>query len=146
MAPINYLCLSFILGLFTSVVFIPNPSFTVSAITFLVLLIVFLKWGRPHRLIFVVTAFYLLGILRPGLAWDYTTLLNTISKQPALENIRQDMKTILNKTLPEPHSSLAYGILFGVTKGTSFDRNFLLDLRRTGTAHAKPRGATCRPK
>lgn len=135
MAPINYLCLSFILGLFISVIFISSLSLPVIIITFLVLLLLFFKSRGGNLLAPLVLAFYFLGILRPGLAWDYTAFLNTISKQPVVENIRQDMKTILNKTLPEPHSSLAYGILFGVTKGTSFDRNFLLDLRRTGTAH-----------
>lgn len=135
MAPINYLCLSFILGLFISVIFISSVSLPVIIVTLLILLLLFLKLGAGSRLAPLILAFYFLGILRPGLAWDYTAFLNTISKQPVVENIRQDMKTILNKTLPEPHSSLAYGILFGVTKGTSFDRNFLLDLRRTGTAH-----------
>lgn len=135
MAPINYLCLSFILGLFTSVVFIPNPSFTVSAITFLVLLIVFLKWGRHNRLIFAVMAFYLLGILRPAFAWDYHQILDPMSQAPWVSSVRQGITASLDKVLPQPHSSLAYGMLFGVAKGQGFDRDFLLDLRRTGTAH-----------
>jgi len=134
-APINYICLSFIFGLFVSLVFVPSPSYSVILMILASTFLTCLVWGRGRPLPFAIVIFYLLGLARPSVAWDYQNVLTGISGVPVVESTRQAVKASLNKSLPEPHSSLAYGILFGVAKGQSFDRNFLLDLRRTGTAH-----------
>lgn len=143
MAPVNYICLAFILGLFISLAAIPAPSLPLSALVITAVLLASFRWGRGPAstrlggrfLPFAVLVFYLLGMVRPALAWDYENLLSQISANPGVEAARQNIKAVLSRDLPEPHASLAYGILFGTAKGQSFDRNFLASLRRTGTAH-----------
>lgn|GEM_PF-4145228 len=135
MAPINHFCLSFTLGLFVSLIFISKVSVPVVGAVIIVCLAIFIKLAKRDRLVPVILAFYFLGVLRPALYWDVVPFLNSISGQPVAESMRQDIKTVLSKTLPEPQASLAYGILFGVSKGSRFDRNFLQELRHTGTAH-----------
>lgn len=134
MASINYLCLSFILGLIIGLFFIPSPSLTMLLIVLVLLTVIFIAF-RPNRLTLAIVLFYILGVVRPAFDYDVLANLNSLAQNSILTRTRQEIKNRLLVGLPEPKASLAYGILFGTTKGQGFDRNLLNDLRRTGTAH-----------
>lgn len=59
--------------------------------------------------------------------------LDKVSQSALIESARAEIKERINKNLPQPQSSLAYGLLFG--QGARFEKEFLNNLRRTGTSH-----------
>lgn len=134
MATIDYICLSFILGLAVGSIFTLQLSYLTILIVLCFLALSYIGFRR-NLLAWVILAFYILGLLRPALSLDVLADLNSLSQVKALSGFRQEIKNRLLIGLTEPHASLAYGILFGTTSGQVFDRSLLNDLRRTGTSH-----------
>lgn len=147
MAPINYLCLSFIFGLFISLTVNTSGSVFVPVLLLLIILLsVFLivrlsrgnlgAGGRGHLMI-VVVVFYLSGLLRPQLPLstpDFISQNKLLTSVSVFSNrVQTSIKSALDQNLPEPQSSLGYGMIFG--NKAKFDKTFMNDLRRTGTAH-----------
>lgn len=150
MSFLNLISLSFILGLTLSVVFglEPNGFWWLFLQTILILLVIF-----KRRECFYTKVGLLMGVYFLGLIWTSLNLNLGVKIEPQMispaspslggpafkierrfESLRRQMKRILDQDLPEPQSSLAYGILFG-SKTPGFSRDFLKDLRRTGTVH-----------
>lgn len=162
MSFLNLISLSFILGLALSVILSleVNLFWWLFLEAILAVVVVFKRREGFYLKAGLLVAVYLLGMVWLGRAYPEAKVgLGLVSSTPMgqiwalnrmsnregpdgsaagierrFDSLRRQMKAVLDRDLPEPQSSLAYGILFGSKTG-GFNQDFLKALRRTGTIH-----------
>ena len=129
--------LSLIFGISVGFIFLEKVSFNFWVILFSgsLTLLTFYRTNHKKTIGKYLVIFYLLGLLIGGSKYQLAgNFLKSASRFQFLDGARQGIAELIKRDLPSPQSSLAYGFLFG-SNSKELDKDFLRDLRRTGTSH-----------
>lgn len=146
MSFLNFLCLSFFLGIIVPLVFSVSTSLNVWLISLFVLVASIFSARfitRDGQLVkaLVVLFVYFLGfgwislfdlVSRLNFNFDFLSFLAPIGK--SIEELRLGVSQILKSSLGQRPGALALGMIFG-SRQAQFDHVFIEQLRRTGVVH-----------